>query len=462
MWRDCCWREERIAGVRPQSQVAIGAPRRRLVQQAVIEGAVFAVLGCVVGLWIADATKDALRLFVPRAALPINVDVDLNWRVTAFAALVTAVTALLVTLMPALSASRPDVVDALKSSSATGGTRRSRLRQALVVLQVAFSLVSLTTAGLFLRSVAAAGRAPLGFADPQRMLLVATDLSFTRLEDDALAALVDRALESVRALPGVEGATLASIVPLSFGAPAGVQIRVDGYVPGANESMFVGRGIVGDGYFETLQMPIVEGRAILRSDRAGGQRVAVVNEAFVSRYWSGRGGVGRKIDLGDGWATVVGVVRNAAIDSLTEPPRPLVFQPWTERLTNVLTLHVRTGADPKALTEPVRRAMTVVHADLAALDPVMTSATRPHVVNTVTRAVMSPTLRVTLLGLALGTVLAAAAAWLVRSQLIGIAPIDLAAIAAGNLILASAALVSSIVPAWRAVQVDPVGAIRIQ
>ena len=493
-------------------QVAIGAPRRRLVQQAVIEGAVFAVLGCVVGLWIAAATKDALRLFVPRAALPINVDVDLNWRVTAFAALVTAVTALLVTLMPALSASRPDVVDALKSSSATGGTRRSRLRQALVVLQVAFSLVSLTTAGLFLRSVAAAGRAPLGFADPQRMLLVATDLSFTRLEDEALASLVDRALESVRALPGVEGATLASIVPLSFGAPAGVRIRVDGYVPGANESMFVGRGIVGDGYFETLQMPLVEGRGILRSDRAGGPRVAVVNEAFVSRYWSGRGGVGRRIDLGDGWATVVGVVRNAAIDSLTEPPRPLVFQPWTPRMTNVLTLHIRTAADPKALTESVRRALTAVHADLAALDPgtlaehmlaatfvqsvgasvfttfglvalVITTVGLFGVVaqfvserrrdiaiivalgatpSAVARAVMSPALRVTLLGLALGTVLAAAAAWLVRSQLIGIAPIDLAAIAAGNLILASAALVSSIVPAWRAVQVDPVGAIRTQ
>ena len=491
-------------------QMAVGASRRHLVQQALVEGIVLAALGCVVGMWTAAATKNVLRWFVPRTALPVDVDVNLNWRVTAFAVLVTALTALLMALMPALSASRPDVVDALKSSSASGGTRRSRLRAALVVLQVAFSLVALTTAGLFLRSVAAAGRAPLGFADPQKVLLAATDLSFTRLEGEALATLVDRALGSVRALPGVENAALASIVPLSFGAPAGVQIKVEGYVPGANESMLVGRGIVSEGYFETLQMPLVEGRSLLPSDRAGSQRVVVVNDAFVARYWSGRSGVGRRIDLGDGWATVVGVVRNAAIDSLTEPPRPLAFQPWTQRMTNVLTLHVRTAADPKGLTESVRRALASVHQDLSALDPGtltehMLAATFVQSVgasvftafglvalviatiglfgvvaqfvserrrdiavivalgatpSAVIRAVMSPALRVTLLGLASGTVLAAVAAWLVRSQLIGIAPIDLAAIAAGNLILAAAALLSAVVPAWRAILIDPVDAIR--
>jgi putative ABC transport system permease protein len=203
-------------------------------------------------------------------------------------------------------------------------------------------------------------------------------------------------------------------------------------------------------------------------------------------------------------------VRNAAIDSLTEPPRPLVFQPWTQRVSSVLTLHVRTSTDPMGLVEPVRRALAGVHGDLAALDPgtladhmlaatfvqsvgasvftafgliaIVIAAIGLHGVvaqfvaehrreiavtvalgatsATVARSVIGPALRLTLYGLTLGAALASAVSWFVQSQLIGIAPIDVATVVVAMLLLASASLASSFVPAWRAVRLDPVAAIR--
>src|SRR5262245_13641933 len=284
-------------GVSQQRQtairVAIGASRARIVQQALVQNGVLALSGCLIGLSIAQACKGVLTAFVPRVALPVNLEIDLNWRVGLFAAAISMAAAMLFALFPTLRASRPDVIDILKASAGTGLVRRSRFRQALVVAQVSFSLVSLAMAGLFLRSVALGGQIPLGFGDPTRVLLLSTDLSFTRLSGEPLVALADRALERVRAVPGVADASFATFVPLSFGGPPAMHTRVEGYVPAQNESMFVDAAAVTDEYFETMQIPVVEGRSIQAADRLKGLRVAVVNEGFVARFWPGKSAVGR-------------------------------------------------------------------------------------------------------------------------------------------------------------------------
>lgn len=491
-------------------QIAVGASRRHLVQQAAMQGAVLATCSCVLGVLIAQATKGLLTAFVPRVALPVSVEIDLTWRVLLFAAGTSVAAALLFALIPMLRGARPDIIEVLKSSTATGAPRRSRMRQGLVVAQVSLSLLTLVIAGMFLRSVAAAGRVPLGFADPGAVLLLSTDLSFTRLTGDSLVNVVDRALGAVRSLPGVSRASFSSMVPLGFGGPPRVNTRIDGYLPGPDESMFIARASVSDGYFETMEIPIVEGRGLGVADRRGALRAVVVNEAFAARYWPGQRSVGRQVDQGDGWATVVGVARNAAIDSVKEPPGPIVYHSWSQSASAALTLHVRARTNPLSLVDPVRRQLAAIHADVPALDP-GTLADHMHAATfvqsvgasvfsvfglialliatvglygvvaqfvaerrrdtavmiaigatpaTVAREVMKPALRLTIVGVAIGATLAAASAPLIRSQLVGIEGLDVVSLAAGISAIVVAALTSCAWPTWRALRLDPVAAIR--
>jgi predicted permease len=493
------------------TQVAIGATRWHLIREAIVHAAVLASLGCIAGLWIAFATKDVLLAFVPRVSLPVGLEVDLNWRVVLFAAALAVASVLLSALVPAIRGSHPDVMEALKSSSCTG--RRARLRHALVVVQVAVSVMALSTASLFLQSVASAGRVPLGLADPSQVLLVSTDLSFTRHSAQPLTALVDLALERIRGLPGIGDAALASFVPLSFGGPPGVNTRVEGYAPGPEEAMFVDRATITDRYFETLGIALVEGRRVLATDRADTPRVVVVNEAFVARYWPGRSGLGRRIDQGDGWAVVAGVVRDSAVDTLTEGPRPLVYHPWTQAPTNALTLHVRTTAvDPLALIEPVRSALASVHADLPALDPgtladhmraavfvqsvgasaftafgliailvatiglygvvaqhlaerrrdVAIMAALGASPRTIAGSVARPALGLTVAGLAAGAGPAVAAGMLVRGQLILVDALDPISMGGSVVTLAVTAVASCAWPVWMAIGTDPRAAMRVE
>jgi hypothetical protein len=239
--------------------------------------------------------------------------------------------------------------------------------------------------------------------------------------------------------------------------------------------------------------------------------VAIVNQAFVRRFWPERSVVGLRIDQGDGWARVVGVARDSALTALTESPPPLVYRPFGQVMPDALTWHVRSQADPLVLTEPVRRALASAHADLPALDPLLLSesmasgtfvqsvgaavfavfglvavliaatglfgvmasyvaerrrelaiavalgATPRRVVATVT----APALRLLATGLAAGGGLAAASAALLSSRVSG-ARLDVVTLAAGVAVLIAVAIVTAAWPAWRAVRIDPIAALRAQ
>jgi predicted permease len=473
---------------------------------------VLTLLGAAAGLVVAWAAKDVLGSFVPRVALPVLLEIDLNARILGFALAVTAAAAALCAVGPALAESRPDVIGALKAIGPAASGSRARLRRGLVVAQVAFSAVCLSTAMLFVRSVAAAFNAPLGFGDPREVVLVATDLAFTRLEGPARAALVSRALDEVRAIPGVRHAGFATSVPLSFGRLPAVETSIDAYVPAPDESMRTGRVVVSDGYFDALDLPIVDGRALTAADGPDAQPVAVVNQTFAARYWPGARAIGRRIDQGSGWMVVVGVARDAAFEDLGGPPRPLVYVPYGQHTPDVLTLHVRTTMAADVLVEPIRRAFAAVHADLPVLDPGtladhMGAATAAQSIGSAVfgafglaalvlsaiglygvvagavedrrrdialsiaigatpraaaGAIVGPAIRLTLLGLAIGGALSIGAGLLVRALLIGVSPVDACSLAATTGALVLVGVLTAVGPARRAARIDPALALKCE
>ncbi|MGH9935385.1 MAG: FtsX-like permease family protein, partial [Blastocatellia bacterium] len=480
--------------------------------QLLTESALLSLLGGVCGLLVALWARDVLALFVPPVPQPVAISLGLNWRVIGFALALTLLTAVIFGLAPALRASRPDVVSVLKDEGRGQSGSRSRLRSALVVTQIAFSMVALVCAGLFLRSLRESRALELGFGDPARVLLVSTDFTLAGLKEAEAIAAADRLLERVRALPGVKQASFSTMIPLGFGGHSRSGTTIEGYTPAQNERLSVERIIVSDGYFETMGIPLASGRGVARQDQREALRAVVVNEAFVARYWPGQDAIGKRLDNGAGWATVVGVARNSSYRNLGETPYPVVYSALPQRFESVTTLHARTVNEPKLLTETLRREFAAVNADLPFLEPrtlaehvsassfaqfigasmlsafgalaLLMSAVGlygvlAYIVNQrrreiairlslgarsadVLRMMLGQGLRLIAVGLGLGLPAALAAGHLLRNQLPGVNPFDPLTFSTIALLLAGVALLACWIPARRATKVDPMIALRAE
>jgi predicted permease len=493
-------------------RLALGASRWRIVRQLLTESVVLSLLGGVAGLLFAFWAKDFFLFFIPPTPQPYILGLTLGWRVVIYAFLVTLAAVLLFGLVPAVRASRPDPGETLKSEGRGASATHSRLRGALVVVQVAFSVVALVCAGLFIRSLRSAEKVEPGFSDPSHLLLVGTDLNAAGLKPEEGQAAADRLIERVRQLPGVASASYSTTVPLGFGGHYYDNTKVEGYVPAPDEEMSNERVIVGDGYFETMGIPILEGRAITPEDRANSQRVAVVNETFARRYFNGEDPVGKRVDQGQGWATVVGVAKDGKYQQLNETPAPLAYYSLRQWYAPSFTLHVRTTGRPRALVETLRAAFAATNADLPFLDPrtmtehmgaatfrqffgasmlsvfgalalmlvalglygvlsyAVTQRTRELAIRValgasatdVTRLVVRQGMTMTAVGLVVGTGLALAAGRLLQSYLLGASEMDPLTLAVIPLILVVVSLLACLVPARRATKVDPMVALRYE
>jgi predicted permease len=493
-------------------RLALGASRWRIVRQLLTESILLSLLGGVAGFLFAFWAKDFFMVFLPPTPQPSLWVVSMDWRVVVYAFVATMAAVLLFGLVPALRASRPDPGEALKAEGRGASATHSRLRGALVVVQVAFSVVALVCAGLFLRSLQSAEKIEPGFKDPSHLLLVGTDLNAAGLKPEEGQATADRLLERVRQLPGVAAASYSTMVPLGFGGHAYANTKVEGYVPAPDEEMSNERVIVGDGYFETMGIPILEGRAITPEDRAASQRVAVVNETFARRYFSGEDPIGRRVDQGHGWATVVGVAKDGKYRELNETPAPLAYYSLRQWYAPSFTLHVRTTERPRALVETLRGAFAATNADLPFLDPrtmaehmgaatfrqffgasmlsvfgalalmlvalglygvlsyTVTQRTRELAIRValgasatdVTGLVVRQGLTMTAAGLVLGTGLALAADRLLQSYLLGASETDPLTLAVIPVILVAVSLLACLIPARRATKVDPMIALRYE
>jgi predicted permease len=352
-------------------RLAVGAGRGRLLRQLLTESVVLGLGGGVGGVLLALWGTDVLSALRPAADVTIGLDLSLDARVLAFALGISLATAVLFGLAPALHATRTDVVTALKDDAPGGGRRRSRLRDAFVVAQVALSLLLLLGAGLLTRSLRNAGAINPGF-DPTDVQVASFDVGIQGYSETRGRVFYDELLDRVRALPGVRAAALAEVVPLGLGNQA-TAVRVEGVTPPPGERGFTADfNTVTPGYFGTLRIPITGGRDFLETDRADGQRVAIINTTMARRFWPGVDPVGRRFRLGRSDTTtgteVVGVVADGKYRTLGESPRSYVYFPVSQSGSMALTLHVRTSGDPVAVMGAVR--------DVArALDPNLPSVT---------------------------------------------------------------------------------------
>jgi len=348
-------------------RLALGAGRGRLTRQLLVESLLLAALGGAAGLVVAAWTASLLAGYRTEGGEALRFATGLDGRVLAFAALVSLGTTLVFGLVPALRASRPDLVPALKGSGA--GTRLGRhpvgLRDALVAAQVALSVVLLVGAALLGRTVRNLQQVPVGF-DPSGMLMARVDLSGRQLGREPLVAFYDGLLARVRGLPGVDAATLATTVWPNPGGERWEGMDLEGFTGDPADVTFDVNRVAPD-YFRALEVPLRRGRPLDGRDRAPGL-AGIVNETMATRYWPDQNPLGRRIFLDSARTEVieiVGVARDGKYRDLREAPRATLYLSLSQAPRAFATLLVRGGGgNPLALAGALRR-------EVAALDPTL-------------------------------------------------------------------------------------------
>ncbi len=492
-------------------RLALGGGRGRLLRQLLTEGAVLAVIGGALGVLLAAWAAELLGRLEPPLPVPVVFDFRVDARIILFALGATGIVTVLSTLMPALRATRMDAGEGLRgdAGSTAAGGRRIGLRDALVVAQVAISLVVLTTAALFLGSLRKATSIDPGFAT-DHVALMRVELSLQGYDEVRGRRFYGELLRSVAATPGVESVSLAQIVPLGLsGQRRGLEVV--GYEPKPGEEMEFGVNVVSAEHFQTMEVPLVRGRAFDAGDRAGAAPVAIVNETFARRFWPDADPIGHRIIVGDDTREIVGVVRDGKYVSLGEEPKPYYYLPWEQAYEPDMLVQVRTagasrailpllahhalGLDPELPVETttieehlgfallpqrlgaiVLGAFGAIGATLAALGlyavmsylvsqrtaeigiRIALGASRTEVRRMVVRRGMG------LAGLGLGLGLGAAllAGRLIEAFLLGISPRDPVILAALLILFSSVALAASWLPAARAARLDPMRALRAE
>jgi predicted permease len=355
-------------------RVSLGASRARLVRQLLVEASLLAGLSAVAGLAVAHWMLVGLELVHPPLPLAVRLDFAIDGTVLAATLALTAATALAFGLAPALQATR----DLHRAASQRGGrpdrARRLPLRGLLVAGQVAASVMLLVLAGLFVRSLQGSTQGDVGF-DGRRVLVAAVDPSMLDYSADRGAQLYADVTERLRALPGVEAASVATVVPLSLDFESGRRyVRPSHYQPRPGEDMEVHYNTVSPDYLRTLGIALRRGRDFTAADRPGAEPVIIVNEAYAARYWPGRDPLAESVQSGPGDAPrlrVVGIVADSAYNSRSEAPPPMVLLPFAQHYQPAAKLHVRTAGDPASIAPAVRDAIRAVDAAL----PVLTIGT---------------------------------------------------------------------------------------
>ena len=386
-------------------RTAIGAGRGRIVQQLLTESLVLAIVGGGIGLLVAYWSTSALVAAYP-TLLPRSADIRVDGTVFAFTAGLAVVTAILFGLAPAISAARTNLIESLKESARGGsGPLRRWLRSALVVSEVALAIVLLVGAGLLLRSFQKLAHVEPGFATDQR-LSVTTLLPVPKYADNGrLVDFYDRAIARLRALPGVESVALTSIVPIS-GNDEIYSITFEGRPP-----LPPGQGVsalyylVGPGYFDTIGIPILKGRAFTDEDRAGAPRVAVVNDVFVRMHYPNENPIGQRIRMGrnsDIVREIVGVVGSVKHYGLTDKDQAQMYEPFAQMPNLGMNFLLKTSIDPATLTASVRH-------EILAVDPEQPVAATTPLSQMLANSTALPRIQSILLGVFAGIALLLAA-----------------------------------------------------
>ena len=340
-------------------RLAIGAGRVRLFRQLLTESLVIAMVGGALGLLIAQAGAGLVSRFRIPSDIPVVLDIGLDSRVLVFVLLVSVATAILFGLAPALQSTRPDLVPALKSGGGAPGKQRRFLgRNALVVAQVAGSLLLLVFAAQFFRGAAFLLSSPIGFR-ADHLLTAGFNPTLARETMEQTKEFYRQLLDQARNLTGVKSAALSQGVPfMQFTGISSTRVIPEGVqLPVGTEAVTLFSNTVSEGYFRTLGVPIVAGRDFLLSDRADSARVVIVNEQFARKYYPSRSAIGKRLQLNgaDGpFAEIVGVAKQSKYLNPLEPPMEYLYLPWDQNRTAAMTLMLETEGPPATMAGPLR------------------------------------------------------------------------------------------------------------
>lgn len=509
-------------------RMAVGAGRRHLVRQLLTESALVAFLGGVAGLGVSvigvrglsgllAGLSDAIGSRLGGLSVIGLTNVRLDGTVVLFTLGVTALTALMVGLLPALRASRPDLTEALKEGGLQGvaGQRGVGLRDGLVVAELTLAVVLLAGAGLMIRSLSALLAIDAGI-DPSGVLSVRTAIPSPSYHPDSAVGFYAELMDRAASLPGVEAAALGNCPPLAGGCNGTVLWHRDRENPPAGSEPLVGVHHVSPDYFRVLGVPLVQGRVFSGADRRGGPKVVVINQTAARQFFPNEDPIGKPIAVGQGGfhdrAEIVGVVGDMRFGTIEQTPRPDVFIPYLQAPRAGALLYLRTAGSPEGLVGAVRGLIRELNPDLPVYDVrtmderVGLATVRPRLTAwvlaifaaaalllaavgvygviawdvsqrtreigvrmalgarpaEVLRMVFRRGLGLILAGLASGVVAALGATRLLRSLLYGVEPADPATFGAIVLVLGSAAAAAIWLPARRATRVDPVEAIRAE
>jgi len=491
-------------------RAALGAGRARIAQQLLTESVVLSVIGGVAGLAVAvGLTKALVALIGPQ--LPVEPsDIRLDVPVLLFALAISVGTGILFGLAPAWQASRANLNDMLRSRM-SGGLSSVMTRNTLVIVQLALSLALLASAGLLTRSLMALQRVDPGF-DGTNLLTAQFRLPPAKYDSpDKIWAMFERTIAELRAIPGVESAALVRASPLSQNGES-YSVTIDGKPPvkaGDAPQMLVNS--VTPGYFSTMRIPVLLGHDIAATDRTGAPGVIVVNKSFADATWPKESPLGKRIKIGDeDWRTVIGVVGDTKHFTLNEQQLLQGYIPHAQRPQIFTSIVVRARGNALDLVKPVREAIWRVDRDQPVwrfkamqqdLDAVVASkksmmwltglfavvallvaavgiygvlsytmSQRTQEVGIrialgaetrdVRRMVLGEGMRLIGFAVFVGLLTSLGAARLLRNQLYGVAPNDLATFGAVTVVLSGVAMLACYIPARRASRVDPMVALR--
>jgi predicted permease len=355
---------------------ALGASRRRLIKQLLTESLQLSLIGSVLGILLAPVSiKLLIAWFLPASATSLPINIDINQRVILVTLAIGLVTGLIFGLVPALHASRADLLLAMKDESPglRTGRRRFGIRNLFVMSQISASLLLLIVAGLFIRSLQKAQQVDLGY-DVEHVLTVRPEAGVLDGRDTApQLVFYQQVLERVRSLPGVEASSLADFIP-SGGGRRFTTITVENYTPRPQEKMDVLNGTIATDYFKTMGMSLLSGREFSDRDTEGAPRTVIINEALARRYWPGQDALGKHISVVGGRPSeVVGVVKNSTAYIFQQASEPFFYLPLLQNPSPGMTLHVRGKGDPMAMLPAVRNEIDAMGQNIMLQDPITLS-----------------------------------------------------------------------------------------
>ena len=502
------WREMTI-------RAALGAKRSRILRMVLSESILLSLIAGGLGILLSIWSGRLILLLKPSMLSFLKFDLPLDWRVIWFTVLISILTGVIFGLAPAMYCSKIDVAARLKAES-IGSPQKSRFRNSLVVVQVAVCLVLVIGASLCVRSLLNARSIDPGFA-VQNRLVVHFDLRILGYTDAQDRAFYSQLVDRVRALPRVRSASVTNYLPLGFDSIR-QRVQIEGRSPEANKGLGAGAMSVGPHYFETMGIPLLQGREFTEADNETSPSVVIVNQEFVRRYFPGEDVIGKRISTNKDahqnpiWSDVVGVVKTGKYRSLRESPEPFLYHPFSQGFDPRATLVVDSSGEPRLQIPAVRQVLqsldpAALILDSQTMNDYMTVplffaritgvllgvfgalalalamvglygviaysvAQRTREIGirvalganraTVLGLVIGQGLKLTLIGAAIGLLAAFGVTRLIQSLLFGLSATDPVTFAAATLLLVAIACLACFLPARSATRVDPMIALRYE